>query len=236
MATGGQEGSRMVRFQCIHCAGRIAVPDDHMDRLARCPECGGVTHPLAEHLTAPERSKPASVPAKAHKSAPVINSKSQTKSNTKPAPDDDAGVCDNCGEPLGKLQKPFEWDRHFVCGPCHRMLSLDKTANKVEPAVALAPTASQGIPMAPVVDPVVVDAKRKPTHPSELALAIRTICIGMCIIAVALYVIVAVLQSLGSLIMWGSIAIVVLAATYWIRKGVLALRRRARGLGAIVRD
>ncbi|HET6251543.1 MAG TPA: hypothetical protein VFE47_27915 [Tepidisphaeraceae bacterium] len=204
-----------------------------MNRLARCPECGGVTHPLAEHLAAADGSKTVSVPA--------TNSKPQTKSKatskTKPAAEDDAGVCDNCGEPLGKLQKPFEWDGHFVCGPCHRMLSLDKTAKKVEAAPA--PIVDQGIQAAPsaaVAEPVVVNARKKPTHPSELALVIRTICIGMCIIALTLYVIVAVLQSLGSLIMWGAIAIVVLAAIYWVRKGVLALRRRVRGTGTMMRE
>jgi hypothetical protein len=36
----------MVRFRCIHCKGRLAVHGRHMGRLARCPECGGVTHPL----------------------------------------------------------------------------------------------------------------------------------------------------------------------------------------------
>jgi hypothetical protein len=204
----------MVRFQCIHCGGRIAVPDDHMDRLARCPECGGVTHPLAAHIKAPDTGK-----------NPVV------KTDAGPAPTqlkpvDPTSVCDNCGIALGKLQKPFEWDGHFVCGPCHRMLSLEKAKPAVESVTAMVVTPPESGSLSEGSSDL-IDKPRRQGHPSDFVIALRTACIGLCIIAVALYVIVSVLQSLGYLFMWGAIGLVVLAAVYWIRKGWMALRKRS---------
>lgn len=40
----------MMQFRCGECGSRIAVAKRHLERLCQCPECGGVTHPLAEEL------------------------------------------------------------------------------------------------------------------------------------------------------------------------------------------
>ncbi len=40
----------MMQFRCGECGSRIAVAKRHLERLCQCPECGGVTHPLAEQL------------------------------------------------------------------------------------------------------------------------------------------------------------------------------------------
>ena len=165
----------MVRFQCIHCGGKIAVPDRHMDRLARCPECGGVTHPLAHHLVSPDGSN-----ATTKKTAPV----------------DTGPSCSNCGMSLGKLQKPFEWNGQLVCGPCHRMLMLDANPPKPDAVTSVvAAPASEEVYLPPI------PARRQPT---EFALAIRTACLGLIITAIALYAIVSILQSVGYLKALGS--------------------------------
>jgi DNA-directed RNA polymerase subunit RPC12/RpoP len=200
----------MIRFQCIHCGGRIAVPGGRTDRLAVCPECGGVTHPLAQHL------------------APAATSSKSSKSSKA----SDSSRCDNCGEPLGKLQKPFEWDNHFVCGPCHRMLSLDKKGPTPEPVqVVVASRSDKPIPTDALarLTPGFVggDRKQKPL-PSEFALIVRTACIGLAVTAAALYLIVSILQSLGYLFIWAAGAAVVVAVIFWIRKGIIAIRRRGR--------
>ncbi len=112
----------MIQFQCIHCGGRIAVNKRHTGRLARCPECGGVTHPLAEHLVAPAESKQPGRKKRKRTSPDAVAGKSK-----KPMADAlaDSVACDNCGKALGKLQKPLKWKDHSVCGPCYRALAVE---------------------------------------------------------------------------------------------------------------
>jgi hypothetical protein len=124
---------------------------------------------------------------------------------------------------LGKLQKPFEWNGQLVCGSCHRMLMLDAGAPKKEAVPAIKATVAEE----PLLPPV--RARRQPT---EFSLAIRTACLGLVFTAIALWAIVSILQSVGYLVLWGAVGIAVIAAIYWIRKGIIAFRRRneMRGL------
>ena len=108
-----------------------------MDRLARCPECGSVTHPLAEHLnkSADDTTKSAGVvkkprAKKARKPSKVLEA--AIDSTVVPTPSDSVR-CDNCGQPLGKLQRGLAWNEHQVCGPCHRTLSVEKHGATPEP-------------------------------------------------------------------------------------------------------
>ena len=45
----------MLKFKCSHCEGRLALHPRHLGRLARCPECGGVTHPMAQEILAGQK-------------------------------------------------------------------------------------------------------------------------------------------------------------------------------------
>ncbi|HEX4796030.1 MAG TPA: hypothetical protein VH370_19740 [Humisphaera sp.] len=47
----------MLKFSCSHCGGRLALQERHLGRLVHCPDCGGVTHPMAGEILA--RQKPA---------------------------------------------------------------------------------------------------------------------------------------------------------------------------------
>src|SRR5690242_9100521 len=51
----GKECIAMLKFKCSHCDGRLALHPRHLGRLARCPECGGVTHPMAQEILAGQK-------------------------------------------------------------------------------------------------------------------------------------------------------------------------------------
>jgi hypothetical protein len=109
------------------------------------------------------------------------------------------------------------------------MLSLDQNPATPEPATAISvrkpdETFSSRDSAMPIM---VVDGVRPKPLPSEFTLIVRTACIGLIITAGALYLIVNILQSLGYLIMWGAVAVMILAAIFWIRRGVIAIHRRA---------
>jgi hypothetical protein len=38
--------------------------------------------------------------------------------------------CVNCGERIGKLETPYLWQQHVVCGPCYEKLSRSTPINK----------------------------------------------------------------------------------------------------------
>ena len=86
----------MIKFRCGHCGDRIAVAPVHLGKLARCPQCAGMTHPLDEHLT---RDRAGALPA--------------------------AHCCGNCGKTIGKLQKLHLWENRIVCGACQKMLAAE---------------------------------------------------------------------------------------------------------------
>lgn len=213
----------MVRFQCVHCGGRIAVQDRQLNRVARCPDCGALTHPLAQHMTRgmgtgvglPPTAKPAGA---------------------------NGPSCDNCGQPLGKLQKPFSWRDHFVCGMCLRALKQEvemepqprATTGEIATQASVRPLdASAGAP---------INGRQLPltahTRMPDFAPAFWGACLGLCVSAAGLYVVVVVLQSLSWMIVWGGIVLGFLASAYWIRRGIRSLRapRRVRQVRAIVRD
>jgi hypothetical protein len=218
-----------------------------MDRLARCPECGGVTHPLAEHLvekgkTPETQSAAARVQAASAKGKAIAASISDAPETI---------GCANCGELIGKLQKPLEWDGHAVCGPCYRELSLQKAGSPVQTtttAIAVrqsdipVPTAQGPTAPAGVIDPA---ARSASSRAGDFAIAMRGAVLGLCLTAIALYAIVTILKSLSELIVWGASIVAVLAAIYWIRRGIMAFRRRigfptessgTRRVRSIVRD
>jgi Zn finger protein HypA/HybF involved in hydrogenase expression len=249
----------MVRFQCIHCGGRIAVQKRHMNRLARCPECGSLTHPLAEHLSG-EGQKLAAKAGSPVK--PEVEKKSTAKSRGKskpaskvaassePVTGNESSVptlvrCDNCGEPLGKLQRPIAWNEHRVCGPCHRALSIEKQGSSTESTAIV----SRLSPGAEIIDassnrqypPAGVGPEianlRKQIHVSDFTLAFWGACLGLCATALAIYAIITVLQSLSVLIVWVLIAVGLAAGWFWVKRGVTALRtpHPSKKIDAIVR-
>ena len=184
----------------------------HTGRLARCPECGGVTHPLAQHLAEAANPSSQAKPAGAEQTADPI-------------------TCANCGQTLGKLQKPRKWKKQPVCGPCYRVLSHDKraaeamqapaatTAIQVRPADTMQPTMAS--PRA-----ILVDVPGQAPLPLSISTIVRGACIGIVVTAAALYLIFTVLQSLGIFIVWSVIILSLLALTIWIRRRVLSLKEK----------
>jgi hypothetical protein len=246
-----------------------------MNRLACCPECGGMTHPLAEHLV---KSGEISSTAAAAQAAPAAISQ------TAPPEPVSEIHCDNCGTAIGKLQKPFIWKGHPVCAACHRLLSEEKARARDEsaPAPVVSPPAEAPAPMAtPVVatvksatvvesvearpseeasfparqssaastynSPVFTPPDRRGTGPDgprlmdrlgEFAWQMRGKIVGFFAIALALYLIISIIQSIGVVLLWAGGLVAVAAIVWQIRRGWLALRRRVgsgRGSDAIKR-
>jgi hypothetical protein len=193
----------MVRFRCIHCKGS----------LARCPECGGVTHPLAEHLLAP----------------PTQTATAFTRLHS-PSPD-----CANCAQPLGKLETPRKWNGHVVCGPCHRTLA-DESAG-VTHVTALPIRGSDRLQLqnesnrASRPGAIRVDA-RDPAParlPTSIAIDLRTLAgffVASVLAAATIYLVITIIHSIGVLISWATIGVFALLFTYGIRRAIRAVRRR----------
>ena len=87
----------MLKFQCTHCRGRLAIQEKHLTRLTTCPDCGQITHPMAGEILAARQQ--------------------QLKKRVE---------CDNCGEPLGRLQRSRKWSESTVCGKCYRELAFEQ--------------------------------------------------------------------------------------------------------------
>lgn len=140
----------MRKFCCQECGNRIAIPPRHLGRLVCCPECGKMTHPLAEQLVGQQQQKPTTPPP--------------DRGSDGPAPAA-ARECDNCGRSIGKLETPHVWERNVVCATCHRALS--------DTAVAPARTATATIPTAAPVQSALAIAEpppaavRRPTRVRE---------------------------------------------------------------------
>ncbi|MDB5305779.1 MAG: hypothetical protein JWM97_3328 [Phycisphaerales bacterium] len=207
----------MIRFRCIHCKGRIAVHGRHMGRLARCPECGGVTHPLAEHLLAPA-SHSVAIPTKLHSTSPD---------------------CANCGQPLGKLEKPRHWDGHVVCGPCRRTLADEAagathvTTLPMRGSDRLRLHDESGRPSQPGA--VLVDARdAAPARlPASIAIDLRTLIgffVASVLAATAIYLVITIIHSIGVLITWATAGIFALLIAYGFRRVIRAIRRRIGAL------
>jgi len=65
--------------------------------------------------------------------------------------------------------------------------------------------------------------------PSETALALRGAGVGLFATAAALFLLVAILHSIGVLLAWAAVASAVLACIYWARRGAMAVRRHLHG-------
>lgn len=225
----------MIRFQCVHCGSRIAVQSRRTDRLAVCPDCGGVTHPLAEHLQGAEKPSPAKPAAPPRKK----KRRSAEASVATAAPASEP--CSNCGQTLGKLQKPFTWNNHVVCGACYRQLSLDHhDAAGVPTALAVRDERVSAGPV-PFISPgpsPLSDMPRRHSRLSDFSLHFWGACLGLVAAVVAIYLVVTVLQSLGTLIVWVIVALALAASFLWVRRLLSSLRspRRVRQVQAVVKN
>ena len=92
----------MIRFHCGRCGHRIAIQKRQLASVIVCPDCGAVTHPIAEQ---------------------VIKRRSSAKPQVAAAPGPPRQICANCGNLIGRLQKLRLWDNRIVCDPCHRKLA-----------------------------------------------------------------------------------------------------------------
>jgi hypothetical protein len=188
-----------------------------MGRLARCPECGGVTHPLAEHLLAPPTQSVALLP--------------------KPQPA--SPNCANCAQPLGKLETPRKWNGHVVCGPCHRTLADESvgltqvTTLPIRGSERLQLRDDGGRTSRPGV--VLLDARdAAPARlPASIAIDLRTLVgffIATVLAAAAIYLVITIIHSIGVLISWAVAGIFALLIAYGFRRVLRAVRRKVGSL------
>jgi predicted RNA-binding Zn-ribbon protein involved in translation (DUF1610 family) len=187
----------MMKFRCQSCGHRIAVPPRMMGRLVNCPECGGVTHPLAEQL---------------------VGGKPTAERDPEPAPSKATAVaahqvrhCDNCGRLIGRLEESHTWRGNVVCVGCH--------ANLAHAAPVVGPATPKRKPAASVVagnaktdvqvravnriarkgsDDDTIDLP-KPASRTALFLSTRPvrILLALCTVALAIYFVYSFLQIIG---------------------------------------
>jgi predicted RNA-binding Zn-ribbon protein involved in translation (DUF1610 family) len=188
----------MMKFRCQSCGHRIAVPPRMIGRLVNCPECGGVTHPLAEQLVG---GKP---PAEAETRDTVTAGQGRPAT----APAHQVRHCDNCGRLIGRLEESHVWQGNLVCVACHAHLRHSKPAAAVK-AAALVGGDVQPLKARRVGRPSddehaiapLPSAGRIP--PSRLALLLATrparLLLALCTLALAVYFVYSFLQVIGLL-------------------------------------
>jgi hypothetical protein len=55
----------------------------------------------------------------------------------------DSPICENCGQPIGKLESPRAWNEHIVCPQCRqRLAEADAEQRRVRALLAIANTAN----------------------------------------------------------------------------------------------
>lgn len=210
----------MLKFHCSHCGGRLALQERHLGRLVHCPDCGGVTHPMAGEILARQKKK-----------------------------EKDKVDCDNCGQALGRLQKPRRWGKCSVCGPCYRALRTEQIEQDraISEASPMAPAARSSVVSVRTLDldqasaiapltarrqlpaPAVQAGSRSPAAlilPPGLASSFRTAAMGLLVCAAAVIVAMYVLRAIGSLLLWSACVAVGLGALLLIARMVFLIRRR----------
>lgn len=206
----------MMKFRCQSCGHRIAVPPRMMGRLVNCPECGGVTHPLAEQLVAGGR--PAAEPDKA------------------PAPPATAAAhqvrhCDNCGRLIGRLELSHVWQGNLVCVTCHA--NLPHAAGAPAGKVAAAVEGKVAKPVASRAEAQVVNARRLVPSPSRggaatpmaaspsrasLFLATRParVLLALCTLGLAIYFVYSFVQVVGLLTNLVVVGVLLIVALFFL--------------------
>lgn len=232
----------MLRFTCNHCGARIAISDRNAAHLTVCPECGGVTHPLAAHISPAPSTKLNEV--KERIPQPVATA----VATTPPA----ATICANCGRSLGKLEKSEGWNESQVCVECHQTLREQSTGKShVAPdgAPAAARTSPSGVKprlnrVASFVRSAVGSVQNGPADQDSRILpraslgarssrVARNLAIWIIVMAAGLYFIVSLLRSFSVVIMLGAVAALGIFAFYRARRGISKMRSRLWGPPAI---
>ena len=146
--------------------------------------------------------------------------------------------CGNCGAAIGKLQKPLQWGDHQVCSSCHHELRQEqmRVESSTNTTAAMAVRSHQ----LPATNQTALCADSGSALPPgysasgafQFTLAFWGACFGLFATAIAIFLVIFILQSLSVLVVWALLALALVAGYYWVRRGVLALRvpRRARGL------
>lgn len=197
----------MMKFRCQSCGHRIAVPPRMMGRLVNCPECGGVTHPLAEQLVG---GKPAADPEKAP-AAPAVAAHQVRH-------------CDNCGRLIGRLELSHVWQGNLVCVACHANLPhgaapAATTKSKRDRAKADMPSA----PLATAGDVQRVEVQRIATEaspPTRFALFLATrparVVLALCTLGLAIYFVYSFVQVVGLLTNLVVVGVLLLVALFFL--------------------
>jgi ssDNA-binding Zn-finger/Zn-ribbon topoisomerase 1 len=209
----------MLKFHCSHCGGRLALQERHLGRLVHCPECNGITHPMAGEILARQKIK-------------------------------EKIDCENCGQPLGKLQRPRRWHQSTVCTPCYRALRLEDdgreemaAARPIKPVAArpalVGVSAGRDI-LRPSRLLAFSPSRQKPEHiseprieslPTDFRTMVQYVAAGIILCGAAIIVLMYVVRAIGSLLLWSAGAAVLVLAAILISRAYFALRRRFASQG-----
>ena len=186
----------------------------HLGKLVRCPECGNMTHPLAEQIVG--RRKPAASPEPA----------------PEPVQAEPLRRCDNCGRALGRLETPKAWETSLVCAPCHGILaetsSATTTTHSYRPLIASDTTTSskplaRRVPQSAPPESVETDEHARPLLGRGLSVGVPAgplrVIMWLIALALAVWFVVNVVRFVSVLVNVAIVGLLLLAALYVLYKG-----------------
>jgi len=211
--SAGKECIAMLKFKCSHCDGRLALHPRHLGRLARCPECGGVTHPMAQQILAGQ---------KPIEKTDCDNCGHALGKLLKPRNWQGATVCTSCFHALCEEERERE----------ELTLADENRAAKV--TVRTLPTSSAQPRMtaeerAPRRLPAPASDSARDLQWPELRAMARSAATGLLLCAAALIVLTYIIRAMGTLLLWSAAVLLLALAGILIWRSYVALRRRFAG-------
>lgn len=213
----------MTKFRCQHCGHRIAILPRHMGKLVRCPECGSMTHPLAEQIVAgqPGHDDAAEAAMSERQARPVKTAAAPAGPQIDP--------CGNCGRLIGRLETRHAWHGSVVCTGCHHMLSNPQPLVAAQPMVSIEDLDSGKSTrgkrtLAPGrvrrVEPVAArpSAAQRLLPPLRGGGPVRFLLL-LCAIALAIYFVLTFVRFLGVLFNVATVGLLLLLALYFLYRG-----------------
>jgi predicted RNA-binding Zn-ribbon protein involved in translation (DUF1610 family) len=202
----------MLKFKCSHCGGRLALHPRHLGRLARCPECGGVTHPMAQQILA--RQKPCD-------KIECDNCGHALGKLQKPRRWEKATVCTPCFIALRTEEAERQGLSHTPAAPSARVTVRTVGAPIEQMSTPEFPRRRLAAP------------QNHLTHNlSEVRAMARSAAAGLLLTVAALIVVTYVIRAMGTLLIWSAAFLLLALAGILIYRSYIALRRRLTGKGA----
>jgi len=147
--------------------------------------------------------------------------------------------CDNCGQALGKLQKPRRWGGSMVCGNCYRALSEEDIERE-------APALGRAIPVKASI--VTLSEPRTSRSPMRAALQlpspvnqlsgssaraqldwqsiVRPVGTSILLGAAAIVVVTYIIRAIGGLLLWSAAALLIVLFLLAVARLYIAIRRK----------